>query len=128
MIRIVLIAVLVFSAAPVVAKNYYGAIAYSSQPQHWGRSWNRKSEIIAKKRALLECKKSGGKNCKTVVWVTNSCGAFAVSKGSPSFAHSGFSYGLRNHKAARSRAVKECNKSVGSNDCKIVTSTCNFGN
>jgi len=125
--RIFLFMACLLAAAPVAAKDYYGAIAYSFGNGAWGNSWNYSSKSAAQGRALAECKAKGGKRCEIGVWAHNSCGAFAVMVGANRMANTGWSAGYNTHADAKARALKECKKRSHGQACKVVASTCNFG-
>jgi len=127
MIRAFLVSTALLAAAPVAAENFYGAIAYSVKSEKLGRSWNFKSEAKAVERALAECKKAGGANCQIAVRISNSCGAFAASKGTRRLSDTGISWGFNTHEDAKARAVKECKARGRNGSCTIQTSSCNFG-
>ena len=128
MIRPLLISAAIVASAPVAAKDFYGAIAFSPATQKWGRAWNLASEADAKSRALNECKKVGGTHCEIAVWVKNGCGAFAIPPQNATLKSSGISWGYNDHGTAKARALEECQKRNKGDSCKVITSFCAVGN
>jgi hypothetical protein len=128
MIRSVLITVLALAAVPAAAENYFGAVAYSFSGDKFGRSWNFETEQGAIDRAMQECREQGGSGCEIGVRVSNTCGAFAVPVTGGAMASSGSSWGFNTHDDAKARALAECKKRSSGRDCRVVGSTCNFGN
>ena len=71
------------------------------------------SKQAASAGAMKECRASGNKGCKVVVWF-ESCGAYAHSRD-----HYGIGYG-QTKKVAEAKALEEC----GGKSCKILVADC----
>lgn len=64
------------AAGPLWATRW-GAIATDNKLGHFGGIEHATSESHAKKLAIAECKKFGGKDCKIRITYFNQCGALA---------------------------------------------------
>lgn len=71
------------------------------------------SKQAASAGALKECRASGNKECKVVVWF-ETCGAYAHSRN-----HFGIGYG-KTKKVAETKAQDDC----GDKSCKILIADC----
>jgi len=107
-------ALLVPTAA--LARDYYGAIAYSQSTRAHGYSYDYRSRRAAERRAYRECRQYGG-GCRIAVWFRNACGALAVGK------DGGWGSGWhRNKRRAQTNAIRSCNDvSYG---CRVVRWVC----
>lgn len=65
---------------PVHAADKFGSIAYSFSDNRWGYSYDFNTRRAAERAALQYCRDAGGRQCKSVAWVGNGCGALAVGR------------------------------------------------
>jgi len=125
MIRTLLICTLLLAVSPqVVAAATFGAIAYSTKNNKYGRAWDYDSRRAAEAAAVKFCKAAGGKNCKVGLWVEDSCGALAASETSRTIKQTGNSFGFQSAPASHARALKECEARDGAGTCEIKASVC----
>lgn len=100
------------------SRSNYGAIAYSSSSDVFGRSWNYSSREQAELRALRECQsRSAGNDCTVVTWFRDACGALATT---PNNEYGG-DWGDTIIVAERN-ALQIC--SQYGKDCTILTAVC----
>lgn len=98
-----------------MARDYYGAIAYSTSTGAHGYSYDYDSRYDAEQRALNECYQYGG-GCQVAIWFRNACGALAVGpNGWGADWHA-------NRSGAESKAIARC--SQYSYGCSIVRWVC----
>ncbi|MCB1420400.1 MAG: DUF4189 domain-containing protein [Notoacmeibacter sp.] len=64
------------SATPGLARDYYGAIAYSPNTHAMGWSYDYATRWEAENRAMAECRSRAG-GCRIATWFRNACGAVA---------------------------------------------------
>lgn len=97
--------------------DLYGAIAFSPSTRAYGFSYDHASRESAKKEAMEECKTlSGNRDCKTVIWFQNGCGALAVGD-------IGYGTGWGNSREwAQNYALESCASWTG--NCRIVRWVC----
>jgi serine/threonine-protein kinase len=121
--RLVIIAViapvLFFSLflANAQARNYFGAIAYSTTSQAYGYSYDYPSRKGAEARALAECEERGG-GCEIVIWFRNACGALATAgNGARGWAWD------KTRGEAEAAAMDYCRKH-GGQDCAVLCWSC----
>ena len=104
------------------------ALAANSRFTATGYSYNYTSQYSAQQRALQECRKKRGGDCK--VYVTHSgCAALAVGqrRTSRKMLQGGYvndGVGYNNEIRARNTALKAC-RSKGTNGCRVLTPVCN---
>lgn len=95
----------------------FGAIAVDDEEGDdepgYGFVTGEPSADAAKAKALKECRSSGNKNCKVVVWFKQ-CGAYAASK-------KYYGYG---HGATKAVATKAALEGCGNKACKVVVAEC----
>ncbi|GMG84783.1 hypothetical protein LNKW23_39990 [Paralimibaculum aggregatum] len=125
MIRIALIAMLVGAALPAAAETF-GAIAYSTSDQKWGRAWDYGSREAAETAAKEFCAAAGGANCETAVWLEDGCGAVARAPSTKDISQLGVSWGFETAEASRPRAIAECEQNHGGEACTVVASVCSW--
>jgi len=63
--------------AAALAQDYFGAIAYSPSSGAHGWANDQPSRQAAERAALSGCREHA-KDCRTVVWFKNACGALAT--------------------------------------------------
>ncbi len=125
MIRTLLICALAFTAVPqAVSAATFGAIAYSTKSDKYGRAWNYSSRKDAEAAAVKFCKAAGGRRCKVGVWLEDSCGALAASETSKNMKQTGISYGFKSAPASHARALTECEARDGAGTCVVKASVC----
>lgn len=108
--------VLVGVATPAVARDYYGAIAYSPDMRAYGYSYDSRSRAHAEKTAMARCRSYGG-GCRVVTWFRNACGALAIGD------DGGYGGAWAGSRAAAERsALRTCAGS--SSDCTVVRWAC----
>ena len=113
-----LVLILAFLSGPVLAQDYFGAIAYSAKSGAQGWSNNQPSREEAEKAALTACRKHA-KDCKAVVWFQNGCGALAVSS-------KVYGWGWGTTQAlADAQAMKACSEHA--KHCKVTRRLCTAG-
>ncbi len=71
---------------PVNPNDKYGSIAYSPADGRSGYSYDYRTEAEAVQAAMGYCRQDGGKSCRTVMWVSNGCGAIAIAGKNRDFA------------------------------------------
>lgn len=99
-----------------VARDYYGAIAYSQSTRSHGYSYDFDSRGRAERRAYNECAQYGG-GCRIAVWFKNACGALAVGR------DGGWGSGWhRTRRGAQYNALRSC-RSV-SRGCRVIRWVC----
>jgi serine/threonine-protein kinase len=103
---------------PVLAEDYFGAIAYSAKSGAQGWSNNHPSREAAEKAALKACRKHA-QDCKAVVWFQNGCGALAVSS-----KVYGWGWGTT-QTLADAQAIKAC--SAHAKHCQVTRRLCTVG-
>lgn len=112
-----MLAILLASLAFSNAAFAYGAIAVDDEEGEdepgYGFVTGEESADAAKRAALKECRASGNKNCRVVVWFKQ-CGAYAASK-----KYYGYGYG-----ATKAVAVKNALEGCSSKSCKVVVAEC----
>ncbi len=91
--------------------DQWGAISYDDEGGYWGLSYNYASRAESERVARDEC---GNRNCKTVVWFKNACGAVAQSS-----TYWGVGEGDTRQQAERA-AVSSC----GQRSCEVVAWAC----
>lgn len=62
-----------------LAKDYFGAIAYSPRSGAHGWANNHPSREAAERAAVAGCSKHA-QDCRAVVWFKNACGALAIGQ------------------------------------------------
>lgn len=106
-----------FAAAPARAD---GALVVGDCSAY-GYSYNYGDEAGAKERALQECRKAGGKNCKLQVTFYGNCMAFATDH---SRSCGAWGWSTRNTKSlAETAARAQCSK-YGGRDCRVRAAVC----
>ena len=86
-----------------MARDYNGAIAYSSATGAHGYSYDYDTRDGAEQRALNECAGYGG-GCEAALWFRNACGALAVGA-------DGWGTGWDiNRSGAESNAIAKCSQ------------------
>lgn len=111
---------LLIVSAPAYARDYFGSMAYC--PKTGASSWarNYSSRADAKQGAVDECRKQGGKDCRSLVWFKNGCGSLAIGQNRGA----GSGWGTTRDKAEL-EAMKSC--SGVTRKCKIKHTTCTKG-
>ncbi|MEX0842159.1 MAG: DUF4189 domain-containing protein [Xanthobacteraceae bacterium] len=104
---------------PVDPTADYGSIAYSPTDGRSGYSYNYRSEGEAVQVAMGYCRQDGGKACRTVVWVSNGCGAVAIAGSNRNFVAANGKY----QPEAESTALSLCQQSYG-RSCTIKVWVC----
>lgn len=104
---------------PVDPTADYGSIAFSPVDGRWGHSYNYRSEAEAVRVAMDYCRNGGGRSCRTVVWVSNGCGAVAVAGGNRNFVAANGKY----RPEAESNALARC-RGVYGRSCTIKVWVC----
>ncbi|AFZ44013.1 hypothetical protein PCC7418_1845 [Halothece sp. PCC 7418] len=100
------------------SQSNYGAIAYSSSSDVYGRSWNYSSRQQAETRALRECQSRSAQNdCTVVTWFRDACGALATTP------NNGYGGDWGNSIVAAERNALQICSQYGRN-CTILTSVC----
>ena len=111
------LAALMLSFAFANPAHAFGAIAVDDEEGDtdpgYGFVTGEASADAAKAKALKECRSSGNKNCKVVVWFKQ-CGAYAASK-------KYYGYG---HGATKAVATKAALEGCGNKACKVVVAEC----
>jgi serine/threonine-protein kinase len=101
-------------ASKAVARDNWGAIAYSNSTGRAGYSYDYATQADAINSAVQRC---GVRDCRAVVWFVNGCGAYA--KGD----NNSYGWGTGTSRAvAESNALAECRKRGGG--CRIIQWTC----
>ena len=98
--------VLVLAASPAFAKSLHSSIVFSQEyggGYAWGMAWNYNTLSEARKRAVAECRRRGGTNCREFDWFRNASDALAFGDNSGFGSGSGTSNG-----AAEMHALKRC--------------------
>ncbi len=103
---------------PVVAPNYFTAIAVSDSTLSWGASWEANSRDLAEQVALANCRKHAA-DCKAVDWGQFKCLALAISLPDKTWGVDAGNY----PETASSRALLQC-RSAGGTSCKVETLPC----
>jgi len=99
-----------------VARDYYGAIAYSQSTRSHGYSYDYRSRAAAEQRAYNECAQYGA-GCRIAVWFRNACGALAVGR------DGGWGTGWhRTRSGAQANAIRKC--SSVSHGCRVIRWVC----
>ena len=111
--KLLLLAVLVWQ--PCFAADFFGAIAYSPRSGADGWAKDHPSREAAERAAVTACSKHA-KDCRSVVWFKNGCGAIAVSDKAY-----GWGWGTT-QKLADTEAVKACTKHAAG--CKVRRQVC----
>lgn len=91
--------------------DQWGAISYDDEDGQWGLSYNYASRNEAERIARDQC---GRRNCKTVVWFKNACGAVAQSS----------TYWGVGEGDNRQQAEREALRSCGQRSCEVVAWGC----
>jgi hypothetical protein len=78
-LRVSQLAVVAFLALPAPAAfgQLFGSIAYSEKDRQYGWANNYPTRAAAEKAAVESCRTSG-KNCRSVLWFRNGCGALVT--------------------------------------------------
>ena len=109
---------LLLIAAPALAQEYFGAIAYSPHSGAHGWAKDHPSRAAAERAALAACRKHA-KDCRNVLWFKNGCGALAVSA-------KAYGWGWGSTQAlADGEAIKACSKHA--TGCKVTSQACTAG-
>ncbi|HZO02297.1 MAG TPA: DUF4189 domain-containing protein [Burkholderiales bacterium] len=116
-VRVILFLAL-FVPAAVLAKDYFGAIAYSTRSGANGWAKDHASREAAERAAVAACSKHA-KDCKAVLWFKNGCGALAV--GAKAY---GWGWGTT-QALADTEAIKACAKHAAG--CKVKHQVCTAG-
>jgi Domain of unknown function (DUF4189) len=106
----------ILAPTAAVARDYYGAIAYSQSTRAHGYSLDYRSRAGAEQKAYIECSKHAA-DCSIAVWFRNACGALAV--GDDGGYGSGW-HGTR--EGAENNAIKSC--SGVSSGCRVIRWAC----
>jgi hypothetical protein len=114
----VLALTLALLANPVLAQDYFGAIAYSPKSGADGWAKDHPSRKAAERAALSGCGKHA-QDCRNVVWFKNGCGALSV--GAKAY---GWGWGTT-QALADAEALKACGKHTES--CKVTRQVCTAG-
>lgn len=108
-------------SAPVgaMARDLYGAIAYSQSTRYhaWATDFNSQNE--AENAAMNECYNNAS-DCKVALWFMNACGALAVG----SDGGWGSNWG-NNYKQSQNKAIAQCQTVSGG--CQVVVTKCITG-
>ncbi|HEV3010123.1 MAG TPA: DUF4189 domain-containing protein [Burkholderiales bacterium] len=113
-----LVFILILLSAPVLAQDYFGAIAYSPGSGAQGWANDQPSRQAAERAALAACRKHA-KDCRAVVWFQNGCGALAVSA-------KVYGWGWGTTQAlADAQAMKACSEHA--KHCKVTRRLCTAG-
>ena len=115
----VLALILAFAANPVLAQDYFGAIAYSKSSGAHGWAKDHPSREAAERAALAACAKNA-KDCQPLFWFKNGCATLAVDAS----AKAGWGWGTT-QELADAEAVKACSKQA--KGCKIRRQVCTTG-
>ena len=99
----------------------YGAIATASGGASYGYSYRWNTQAEAERAALSDCDKEAGRRgaCKVATWFYNQCGALAV--GDNGAWATDWAGSIR---AARAKALSDCQKSDPKGQCKVEVSYC----
>ena len=104
---------------PVDPTADYGAISYSPTDGRWGHSYNYRSEEKARGVAKQHCRDGGGGDCRSVLVVSNGCGAVAIAGKNRDFVAANGKY----RPEAESNALNLCRKRFG-RSCTIKVWVC----
>lgn len=97
----VLVMVMVFATASQ-ARDYYGAISYSSSTGYYGYSYDYSSKWQAIRTARRKC---GARDCVDALWFRNACGALALA------GRGGYGTGWGTTRSrARREALRSCHR------------------
>lgn len=105
-------------AAPAMAADNFGAIAYSPKSGAHGWAKDHPTRAAAQKAALAACTKHA-EDCRAAVWFKNGCGTLAVSE-----KVYGWGWGTT-QQLADAEATKACSKRAAG--CKIAVQVCTAG-
>ncbi|MFZ1813434.1 MAG: DUF4189 domain-containing protein [Rhizobiaceae bacterium] len=111
MIRIATFLIGVFYVTSAMAGGF-GAIAFSESDGKIGYVHGANSQYEAESGAISYCQSAGGRSCRSIFWVNNTCGALATPIGSGAGRY-GFSHSQANRNAAQLRAIAECTAAHG---------------
>lgn len=115
--------VIAASAGPALARDLYGAIAYSAPSDSLHIKIECDSRAECEEGALKSCRAGASQPeaCEILLWFHNACGAFAhASNGS-------YGTGWGDSQAiARRYAIQTC-QDYGGEDCVSKTSACSNG-
>jgi len=111
MTRIVTFIIGIFYAAAAMAGDF-GAIAYSQSDDKYGYVYDANSQSEAESGAIRYCQSAGGRNCRSIVWVNNTCAALATPIGIPAGRY-GYSHSQPSSNVAQLRAIAECTSAHG---------------
>jgi hypothetical protein len=114
-----LVLILALLPGPVLAQDYFGAIAYSQSTGAHGWAKDHPSRETAERAALSACAENAN-DCRPLFWFKNGCGALAVDAS----AKAGWGWGTT-QKLADAEAVKACRKQA--KGCKIRRQVCTAG-
>ena len=104
-----------FVSQTCLAADYFGAIAYSPRSGADGWAKDHPSREAAERAAVSACSKHA-KDCRSVVWFKNGCGAIAVSDKAY-----GWGWGTT-QKLADTEAIRACTKHAAG--CKVRRQVC----
>lgn len=117
LVVVLVTSICVLCPTPVIAKDKYGAIAYSHPEGVCSTSNDYDSKEGAERRALEVCRQSGGTKCQILTSHKNKCGAVAVGDGGI------FGWAWSSTKKnARERAMSQCTKRGPG--CKVLCEVC----
>lgn len=96
----------------------WGAIAFDPTAGRFGGAEGLDSERRAKKAAIKECRRNGGKNCKVIGQHRNQCGALASGKNYT------VAWGAPEKSKAIESAVAACSEKA--NNCQAYYAGCSY--
>ena len=114
------VSLVVLAAAGSATADSFGAISYSRQTGSYGYSTGYSYRQAAESAAFDYCYQYGGRDCNTVLWFNNACGALSLSQnGAWGVAWHGDIY------QAQNAAIGYC-QSNGGQGCWLEISDCSF--
>ena len=75
--QLAVVGFLALLAPAVFAQELFGSIAYSEKDRQYGWANNYPTRAAAEKAAVDSCRRSG-KDCRSVLWFRNGCGALVT--------------------------------------------------
>ena len=115
LVGFLVVAFLVGLTTQAIARNNYGAIAYSPDAGSYGYSYDYRSRARAEAAAMSSCRETGH-GCRVIIWFRNACGALATG---PDGYGSGWA---RSRRAAERKALRSCRNY--SRRCGVLSWAC----
>ena len=107
-------------SVPASAQSRYGSIVFSQESggrYAWGMAWSYNSLSAARNRAVGECRRRGGRNCREIVWFRDACGALAIGD------NNGYGSGWGTSPSIAQRYAMSTCRSANRN-CRIADTRC----